>query len=111
MHTLYHQIKGGHAVNEGGQQGGATRMRTHCVHIDARQTMSVTGVKDVGSFNEREVILLTEVGGLTIDGAGLHITKLNLEDGQVLIEGEIAAMEYDEIQPQERGSFFSSVFR
>ncbi len=89
----------------------AVRMRTHCIHLDSRRNLSVTGVNDVGSFNEREVVLFTEEGGLTIDGTGLHITKLNLEDGQVVIEGEICAMEYDDVRPQERGSFFSRVFR
>lgn len=91
--------------------GGSLRLRSHCIHMDNRELMSVTGVKDVGSFNEHEVVLLTEAGGLTIEGNGLHITKLNLDDGQVIIEGEIAALDYDDAQPMERGSFFSRVFR
>ena len=88
----------------------ALRMRTHCIHIDNREFTSVMGVRDVMSFNEQEVVLLTEVGELHIDGEGLHITKLNLDDGQVVMEGQVIAIEYDELS-EERGSFFSRMFR
>lgn len=89
---------------------GSMRIRTHAIHIDNRELMSVTGVKDVESFNEQEVRLITEAGDLHIEGVQLHITKLNLDDGQVMIEGEIIALEYSDA-PQERGSVFSRLFR
>ena len=72
--------------------------------------MMMGGVKDVDSFNEQEVQLLTEAGALRIEGMGLHMTKLDLDAGQVILEGEIIALEYvDEIQPQ--GSLMSRLFR
>lgn len=41
---------------------------------------------------------------------GLHMTKLDLDAGQVILEGEIIALEYvDEVQPQ--GSLMSRLFR
>ncbi len=82
--------------------------RAHAVHIEERSLMSVTGVRDVDSFNEQAVRLLTDLGELCIEGSSLRITKLNLEDGQVLLEGEILAMEYT--QPEERGTLFSRLF-
>lgn len=93
-----------------GIENGTQRIRAHTVHIDSRELMSVTGVKDVMSFNEQEVALLTEGGELHIDGNNLHITKLNLDDGHVALEGEIAALFYEET-PAERGSLFSRMFR
>ena len=80
-------------------EGG--RIRSHSIHIDDRRLISVTGVKDVDSFNEQFVQLLTEAGELRIEGAELHITKLNLDEGQVMLEGEISALEYAE--GEERG--------
>ena len=59
-------------------EGG--RIRNHSIHIDDRRLISVTGVKDVDSFNEQFVQLLTEAGELRIEGADLHITKLNLDE-------------------------------
>ena len=87
-------------------EGSTLRLRTHSVHIENRELASITGVKDVGSFNESMVVLMTEGGGLT----ELHITKLNLDEGQVIIEGQIIAFEYDDV-PVQRGSFFSRMFR
>ncbi|MBO4562635.1 MAG: sporulation protein YabP [Clostridia bacterium] len=87
------------------------RLRSHSVHIDDRAFLSVTGVTDVGSFNESEVTLMTDAGGMTVEGNGLHITKLDLTDGQVTVEGEIIAIEYDGELPERRGSLFSRMFR
>ena len=88
-------------------EGG--RIRSHSVHMDDRRLMSVSGVKDVDSFNEQFVQLLTEAGELRIEGADLHITKFNLDEGQVMLEGEITALEYSD--GEERGSFFGRMFR
>ena len=93
-----------------GIESGAQRIRAHTIHIDSRELMSITGVKDVMSFHEQEVALLTEGGELHIDGNGLHITKLNLDDGQVVLEGEISALFYEDA-PEAKGSLFSRMFR
>lgn len=86
------------------------RVRAHSVHIDGRALISITAVRDVESFNEAEVELITDSGGLRIEGSGLHITRLSLDDGQVVVEGEIAALEYSDTEEQ-RGSLFSRMFR
>ena len=89
-------------------EGG--RIRAHSIHIDERQLMRASGVKDVDSFNEQEVQLLTEAGELHIEGMGLHMTKLDLDAGQVILEGDILALEYvEEARPQ--GSLMSRLFR
>ena len=79
-------------IDQKAMEGG--RIRAHSIHIDERQLMRVSGVKDVDSFNEQEVQLLTEAGALRIEGMGLHMTKLDLDAGQVILEGEIIALEY-----------------
>jgi len=89
---------------------GQPRMRAHSIHVDERARMSVTGVNDVESFNDQEVCLATEAGILHIDGNGLHITKLSLDEGHILLEGEIVAVEYEPL-PVERRGLFSRVFR
>ena len=91
-------------------EGAAIRLRSHTIHIENRELVSITGVKDVGSFNENEVVLMTDGGGLTVEGTDLHITKLNLDDGQIIIEGQLAALEYDDM-PVQKSSLFSRMFR
>ena len=95
-------------INQKAIEGG--RIRAHSIHMDERQLMRVSGVKDVDSFNEQEVQLLTEAGPLRIEGNGLHMTKLDLDAGQVILEGDIFALEYvEDSQPQ--GSVLSRLFR
>lgn len=55
---------------------------------------TITGVEDVDCFNEQIVVLRTPLGTLTLTGAGLNISHLNLEEGRVEIDGELDAMEY-----------------
>ncbi len=84
---------------------GKLRPRAHSIHIDNRMRTSITGVMDVISFNEQDVMLLTEAGALGIVGNNLHLSRLNLEDGQICIEGELLALDYEPPETQKRGLF------
>lgn len=81
------------------------RSRTHSIHIDNRMRTSITGVVDIISFTEQDIMLLTEAGPLNIVGASLHLNKLNLEDGQVSVEGELLALDYEPPETEKRGLF------
>ena len=59
-----------------------------------RKRGNITGVTDVGSFDETTVILETDQGILTLKGKGLHIGKLSLEQGEVELDGVIESMVY-----------------
>ena len=85
-------------------------IKPHSLSLDGRQKAVITGVEEVDSFNEQMVVLATTAGTLSLMGPQLHISHLNLEDGQLLVEGEIAALEYDE-RRQNRGSLLSRLFR
>jgi len=54
-----------------------------------RKHLVVDGVEHVGKFNEREINLDTNLGQLNIRGEGLHITLLNLEEGNLVVEGRV----------------------
>ena len=66
----------------------------HTLTLVGRSACTVTGVEDVDCFNEQVVVLRTPLGALTLSGEGLNISQLNLEDGRLVVEGEIAAIEY-----------------
>lgn len=61
-----------------------------------RKHLDLAGVNHVGSFDEREIVLDTNMGVLVLKGEGLNITKLNLDEGTLSVEGFISAMEYKE---------------
>ncbi len=59
------------------------------VIVENRNKVTITGVEQVESFNENIIILMTVKGGMTIKGEGLNVGKLNLDDGNVKIDGII----------------------
>ena len=78
----------------------------HTILIEGRRRMRITGVTDVESFQEDEMTVHTSAGVLTVWGEGLKLGKLNPEDGQVLLEGDIVTVEYEQPQPERRSLFF-----
>ncbi|MDR2515358.1 MAG: sporulation protein YabP [Christensenellaceae bacterium] len=82
------------------------RGRAHMISLDNRERASFSGVTDLESFNDEEVVMVTELGVIVLAGQELHISKLNLEDGQLVVEGRVDAVEYiDGNKPQRRGLF------
>ncbi len=82
----------------------------HSVIMEDRHKLSVSGVTDIDSFDEQTVIAITDMGELTVRGWNLHITKLNLEQSELLIDGEISSLTYTDTRPQAKG-FFAKVLR
>lgn len=83
----------------------------HNVIMEDRHTITVSGVSDVDSFDEQAVIVFTDMGELTIKGENLHINRLSLEVGELLVEGNIWGLSYSDNKPQQSGGFWSKVFR
>lgn len=59
----------------------------HNMEIKGRALCNLTGITDVLSFDEKEVLLDTSMGMLQIRGDKLHVKLLSLENGKVEIEG------------------------
>ena len=81
----------------------------HQIVLVDRKRAEITGVEDVDCFNEQIVVLRTPIGMLTITGAALNISRLNLEDGRVEIDGEFDAMEYS--GGKKKSGLLSRLFR
>lgn len=86
---------------------------THSLEMISRNELRVNGVSDVHSFNEEGVLLETSQGLLTVGGTDLRITKLNLEQGEVALCGDITMLVYnDEAKPGQKGSgLFMKLFK
>lgn len=66
----------------------------HRVALDGRERVSVTGVKDVSSFDENGVVMETVCGVLTLDGEELGISRLDLSCGEVDVTGRVIGLYY-----------------
>lgn len=69
-------------------------MSEHSLNLSNRKNMELTGVNNVSTFDEEEIILETDLGFLYILGKELHINMLNLDEGRVDLQGEINSLEY-----------------
>ena len=58
----------------------------HKVYLNGRRTAVMSGVRDVLSFDAKEVYLETEQGILLIKGDELHVNRLSLEKGEVDVD-------------------------
>lgn len=80
--------------------------------LENREKLSISGVIDVESFNDECVIADTELGVLIIRGIDLHINKLNIDNSELGIEGEIVSCEYSDREgPRSKGGFFARMFK
>lgn len=80
--------------------------------LENRNKLSVSGVKDVLSFDDELVIMETELGLLTIKGDNLKINKLSIDTGDVVVEGEISNLGYNNhSKKNEEGGILSKIFK
>ena len=70
--------------------------RTHKLILNNRRTCNLTGINDVLSFDENEIILETEQGMLMIKGNELHVNRLMLDKGEVDVDGRIDSFTYSD---------------
>lgn len=80
--------------------------------LENREKLTLFGVRDVLSFDDQIVIVETELGLLTIKGQNLKITKLSIDTGDVVVEGDILNLGYSEKTLDKKGtSIMNKLFR
>lgn len=70
--------------------------RHHNLTLKGRKDLEMTGVEKVDTFDDKEVVVLTALGTLRVSGENLHIRHLDLEAGDLNLDGEIASLQYTE---------------
>ena len=83
----------------------------HNIILEARSRATVSGVLDVESFDENEIIMATTMGVLFMRGEGLRIERLSLDTGDVAIEGTVNRVEYEDTIREQGGGFFGRLFK
>ena len=68
--------------------------------LSDRQSLGISGVTDVHSFDESSAVLKTDLGTLMIDGEGLHVTKLDIANGNVELDGKINGLFFSDSREQ-----------
>lgn len=66
----------------------------HRLMLERQKGGTITGICEVISFDEKEILLHTEEGKLSVKGEALHVKHLDLESGEISLEGKIDSLTY-----------------
>lgn len=83
----------------------------HKLVLAERKLLALTGVKEVLSFDAKEVVLETTRGVLILQGDGMNVKRLLVEQGELELEGRIDSLTYTNREKKDAGSFFARLFR
>ncbi|MDD5953800.1 MAG: YabP/YqfC family sporulation protein [Firmicutes bacterium] len=81
--------------------------QSHGLTLQGRSRLTMTGVTEVVSFDDASVVVSTPLGTLVVQGQELQLKTL--DGGNVAVEGQIAALSYEE--PRPTGSWLSRLLR
>lgn len=82
----------------------------HNINLIQRKNITVSGVKKVENFDEKEFMLNTNMGYLKINGSNLEIVKLDTLTGDISIKGKIDAINYQDSN-KHKESIISKLFK
>ncbi|WP_378955337.1 YabP/YqfC family sporulation protein [Pelosinus sp. sgz500959] len=75
----------------------------HQVTLFDREEMTIDGVLSLGSYDEKEIVMETEQGMLIVKGEGLNIKQLNLDKSNVIVDGLVKSISYDDVVHAKKG--------
>lgn len=73
---------------------GKKSVAAHKLILERQKGGTITGIREVISFDEKEILLHTEEGKLSLKGDSLHVRHLDLESGELSLEGRIDSLAY-----------------
>ena len=84
---------------------------SHDILLNSREKLSINGVKEIINFDENNVNLKTVCGDLTIDGENIHINVLNIEKGEVELQGKILGLNDFDSLDSNKQNLLSRIFK
>jgi sporulation protein YabP len=86
-------------------------MQSHHLILEERESLSISGVTEVDSFDDRAIIIYTTQGELTIQGKNLKIHTVSTETSSLTVSGEIWVLRYGDKDRKGTRSFLQKLFQ
>ncbi len=83
----------------------------HSAILTDRTTLELSGVTDVDSFDENEISLYTTLGEMVVRGKALHVNAMNVDTGDMQIDGDIRSIVYGDKEKKKKTGFFGKLAR
>ncbi len=90
-----------------------TGNRPHTCYLQNRSAVTLTGVSEVVSFDENQVVMDTDMGLLTLKGKDLHVSRITVEKGEADVEGQVDSLIYSSNDAYRKSgqSLFTRLFK
>lgn len=79
------------------------------VSLHNRKNLKLTGVKDIGRFDENTTIIFTNLGKMKVLGNSLKMEKFCIENGELEINGKIDSISY--LDSNDSKGFWKNLFK
>lgn len=85
----------------------------HDINLISRKELSVTGVKNIDSFDNEEFLIETNLGFLNVKGKNLILDKMDNENNELSIKGLINSLSYISSQKgkESKGNFLKKLLK
>ena len=83
----------------------------HYVTMEVRRSLFIGGVTDVINFDEQNVEMDTVCGLMMVEGEGLKVSALDVEKGEVCLNGMISSVYYSEKRAKTRKGLFGKNYQ
>lgn len=83
--------------------GDKTPAWRHQIILCDREEMTIDGVISLGSYDEKEIVMETDQGMLIVKGEGLNIKQLNLDKTNIIVDGLVKTITYDDAVHVKKG--------
>lgn len=86
-----------------------TSGESHRISLLDRAQLQISGVSEVISFDEDAVLLRTVCGTMKIEGSAMHVSALNIDRGELTLDGRVDGISYEGDGSQKSG-FWGRLF-
>ena len=83
----------------------------HDVFIKSRKQLEMSGVADVCSFDEHEILIQIGAQGASIEGEGLKIERFSAQSGELVVNGKINGIYYFNKEPIKKKKGLANIFK
>lgn len=88
-----------------------TKQANHNVIMENRRTVSISGVTDVDNFDDKTILIYTQMGELAVHGKNLHVNSMSVETGEMTLDGDIYSLVYGDKDKHSPVTFLGKLFR
>ena len=81
------------------------------IFLKNRKRMELKGVKKLDSFDKKEFLLDTNLGFLHVKGKDLSLGAMDMEKGELIIEGIINSLNYIDEAKEKKEGFLKKLFK